>query len=50
LEAMGHRFAAKAGSHGETWGDAEGIQLDPVSGLRLGVTDPRSPDAGAVGY
>ena len=50
LEAMGHRFAAKPGLMGEAWGDLESITLEPGSGLRVGVTDPRSPDAGAVGY
>ena len=50
LEAMGHRFAAKPGLMGEAWGDLESIALEPVTGLRVGVTDPRSPDAGAVGY
>ena len=50
LEAMGHRFSAAAGRAGEEWGDAEGILLEPKSGVRIGVTDPRSADAGAVGY
>jgi gamma-glutamyltranspeptidase/glutathione hydrolase len=47
LEAMGHKFPAKAS---EQWGDVEGIQWDQATGQWLGVTDPRSPDAGAVGY
>ena len=46
LEAMRHRFAAKVGGAGEVWGNA----LEPGSSKRIGVTDPRSPDAGAVGY
>jgi gamma-glutamyltranspeptidase/glutathione hydrolase len=50
LEAMGHRFAARAGRTGEEWGDAEGIAIDPSTSVRIGVTDPRSPDAGAIGY
>src|SRR5579872_248638 len=48
LEKMGHRFAAAAGR--EVWGDAESIAVDPKTGIRTGVTDPRSPDAGASGY
>jgi gamma-glutamyltranspeptidase/glutathione hydrolase len=47
LEAMGHIFPARAA---EGWGDAEGIQWDAATRRWIGVTDPRSPDAGAVGY
>ena len=52
LEAEGHRFAPQAGVFpgSPTWGDAEGIVVDPRSGMRLGASDPRSKDARAVGY
>ena len=47
--AMGHLFPRKGGGDGEAWGDAESIAIEPRTGMRVGVTDPRSPDAGAVG-
>ncbi len=52
LEAEGHRFAPAPGAFpgSPTWGDAEGILVDPHSGVRLGASDPRSKDARAVGY
>ena len=50
LAAMGHTFDKSAGSRGEHWGDAEGILIDPISGIRHGASDPRSADAAAVGY
>jgi gamma-glutamyltranspeptidase/glutathione hydrolase len=45
LEKKGHVFAEKPGN----MGDAEGIMIDPKSGLRLGASDPRSGGA-PVGY
>ena len=52
LEAKGHRFAPEVGAFpgSPTWGDAEGILVDPVTGERGGASDPRSKDAKAVGY
>jgi gamma-glutamyltranspeptidase / glutathione hydrolase len=37
-------------STAHTWGDAETILADPVTGLRLGANDLRSPDSAAVGW
>ncbi|MFP5265141.1 MAG: gamma-glutamyltransferase [Blastocatellia bacterium] len=37
LEKRGHVFADKPGS----MGDAEGVMIDPKSGMRLGASDPR---------
>jgi gamma-glutamyltranspeptidase/glutathione hydrolase len=33
-----------------TWGDAETILIDPMTGLRLGANDVRSPDSAAAGW
>jgi len=44
LEARGHRLVYRG-----FMGDAEGIMLDPKSGLRLGASDPRG-DGLAIGY
>src|SRR6185436_8794768 len=38
LERKGHVFAEKPGN----MGDAEGVMIDPKSGMRLGASDPRS--------
>jgi hypothetical protein len=49
---MGHRFFQKPGFRGRGsgyWGDAEGIMIDPKTGMRLGASDPRSADALAIG-
>jgi gamma-glutamyltranspeptidase/glutathione hydrolase len=46
LKAMGHSFNSYRGR----WGDAEGIMIDPKTGLRMGASDPRSSNAAAVGY
>ncbi len=45
LKAMGHdvRF-------GGTQGTAHSIMIDGKTGMRVGATDPRDKDAGAVGY
>lgn len=37
LEKLGHVFAEKAGNIG----DAEGIMIEPKTGMRLGASDPR---------
>jgi gamma-glutamyltranspeptidase/glutathione hydrolase len=50
LQAMGHNITQPKGAHGERMGDAEGILVDPATGARLGASDPRSPDAAAIGY
>ena len=52
LEAEGHRFAPEVGVFpgSPTWGDAEGIYVDPGTGEKDGASDPRSKDARAVGY
>jgi gamma-glutamyltranspeptidase/glutathione hydrolase len=50
LRSMGHAINAPEGARGPRMGDAEGIMVDPTTGARLGVSDPRSPDAGSVGY
>ena len=44
LEARGHRLAL----HG-FMGDAEGIMLEPTTGMRLGASDPRG-DGHSIGY
>ncbi len=46
LEKMGHQFAARAGY----MGDAEAVMIDQESGMRWGASDPRNPDAAALGY
>jgi len=45
LEQRGYVFAARASS----MGDAEGIMIEPETGMRLGASDPRSAGA-SVGY
>ncbi|MDE1893669.1 MAG: gamma-glutamyltransferase [Xanthomonadaceae bacterium] len=44
LEAMGHRFKA------ESWGEDEGILVDPKSGWLEGANDRRVPAGLAAGY
>jgi len=46
LEAMGHRFAPQA----VFIGDAQGVIVEPGTGIRLGASDRRSLDGAAVGY
>jgi gamma-glutamyltranspeptidase/glutathione hydrolase len=46
LEAAGYHFAARA----SYMGDAESILIDPGTGIRWGASDPRDPDAAALGY
>jgi gamma-glutamyltranspeptidase/glutathione hydrolase len=50
LRSMGHKINAPDGARGSRWGDAEGILIDLTTGARLGASDPRSPDAAAIGY
>jgi gamma-glutamyltranspeptidase/glutathione hydrolase len=45
LEARGHQLADKPAY----MGDAEGVMIDPQTGMRLGASDPRLGGA-AVGY
>jgi gamma-glutamyltranspeptidase/glutathione hydrolase len=45
LERKGHVFAERPGN----MGDAEGIMIDPKTGMRLGASDPRSGGV-PVGY
>lgn len=47
LTAMGHTLTERPNVIG---GDAESIAIDPITKLRLGASDPRKPDARAVGY
>lgn len=55
LEAKGHVLTARKlypndpEAAARSWGDAESILIDS-SGRRFGASDPRSPDAAAVGY
>lgn len=49
LLSLGHKLGDSK-LRGSYWGDAEGIMVDPASGLYLGVSDPRSNDSSARGY
>ncbi len=46
LKAMGHAPSERPAYQGE----AESIMIDPVTGLRLGASDPRSPDTKSLGF
>ena len=46
LRARGHKLAAKPSAQGE----AHGIMIDPISGLREGWADKRHVDSKAAGY
>ena len=46
LEAAGYHF----GNRPAYMGDAESILIDLVTGMRWGASDPRNPDAAALGY
>lgn len=56
LKAKGHTLAARKlypndpESLARYSGDGESILIDPATGQLLGASDPRSPDAAAVGY
>jgi len=56
LKTMGHTLATRRlypndpEAAARYYGDGETILVDPATGHRLGASDPRSPDAGAVGY
>jgi gamma-glutamyltranspeptidase/glutathione hydrolase len=45
LRSMGHTVRV-----GSRMGQVMAILIEPTSGQRLGVADPRAPDAGAAGY
>lgn len=45
LTTRGHKLARP-----RYLGDAEGIMIEPKTGIRLGATDPRRSDGPAVGY
>jgi gamma-glutamyltranspeptidase / glutathione hydrolase len=51
LEAKGHKFrrVAGAGTTPGDIGDAHGVAIDPVTGMRMGTSDPRLGGV-AVGY
>jgi gamma-glutamyltranspeptidase / glutathione hydrolase len=48
LKAKGYQF--KIDSDSPYMGDAEGVMIEPETGVRLGASDPRSGDSRAVGY
>ncbi len=56
LKSMGHSLATRRLYHNDPeaaaryYGDGETIFVEPTTGRLLGASDPRSPDAGAVGY
>lgn len=56
LKAKGHTLATRRlypndpEAAGRYYGDGETIMVEPSTGLLLGASDPRSPDAGAMGY
>jgi len=50
LVGMGHAFTKNARQPRVAWGDAEGIVIDPKTGMRLGASDPRSSNAATIGY
>jgi gamma-glutamyltranspeptidase/glutathione hydrolase len=43
-------YANATAAEGRSMGDAESIMVEPKSGLRMGASDIRSADAGAVGF
>jgi gamma-glutamyltranspeptidase / glutathione hydrolase len=45
LRAKGHRLEERS-----PIGDAQGVVVDPATGMRLGASDPRNPDGRAAGY
>jgi len=47
LGAMGYTLRE---SRWGTMGDCEAVMIDPATGVRLGASDPRNPDARSVGY
>jgi gamma-glutamyltranspeptidase/glutathione hydrolase len=46
LEQRGYVFATRPSG----MGDAEGIMIEPETGVRLGASDPRSGGGASVGY
>jgi gamma-glutamyltranspeptidase/glutathione hydrolase len=50
LESRGHVFNGRGGFQGgKRWGNAQGILIEPETGIRIGASDPRS-DGAALGY
>ncbi|MES2465505.1 MAG: gamma-glutamyltransferase [Armatimonadota bacterium] len=50
LEKRGHVFNPKGGFQGgKRWGNAQGILVEPNTGIRIGASDPRGTGA-AIGY
>lgn len=45
LKKRGHKFEARP----DSLGDVQAIAIDPKTGVRTGVSDPRSPDAMSAG-
>ncbi len=56
LEDMGHVFALRklyaeqSADASRYWGDAESILIEPETGLLIGVSDKRYPDAAPAGF
>jgi gamma-glutamyltranspeptidase/glutathione hydrolase len=50
LRALGHTVRERTSYEGANQGDAETIAIDPQTGRRLGASDPRKPDAKAIGH
>lgn len=46
LERLGHKLAERP----RYLGDVQAVGIEPQTGRRLGASDPRSPDAAALGY
>jgi len=47
LEAKGHAFIDQPK---KSWGDVQAVMRDPETGILLGASDPRNPDASSLGY
>jgi len=50
LQSKGHALQERRSYEGAYQGDAETIAINPQTGLRSGVADPRKSDSKAVGY
>ena len=49
LRSRGHTVKARESYEGATQGAANSVGIDPITGRRIGVGDPRRGDSGAVG-
>ncbi len=49
LEAKGHHFSSDSVIGGKSFGNAQGIWIEPKTGVRVGASDPRQVGA-AIGY